>query len=202
MKPVKIWDLPTRLGHWLLAGSIAVAWATGESERWQLVHVAAGSLAAAVVLFRLIWGLIGSRHARFISFLFTPGAVVGYLKSLLGGRPDHYTGHNPAGSYAIYLMLLLALLAPLSGWLAYNEIGGHNAEELHEALANGLLLVVGVHVAGVVLGSLLHRENLPRAMITGFKLGAPEEAIKRNHVLAATLLLIWGATAVVLSRYL
>ena len=105
MQKILVWDWPTRIGHWLMATAFLVAYLTGESEEWRLVHVWAGGTLAGVIAFRLVWGLVGSRHARFASFVRAPGAAFNYLLSLLRGRPDHYTGHNPAGGLVILLLL-------------------------------------------------------------------------------------------------
>lgn len=193
MDRIRVWDLPTRLGHWLLAASFLVAWATGDSETWRLAHVLAGGAFTGSVAFRLLWGFVGTRHARFSQFVRGPGAALAYLRDLLGGNARHYTGHNPAGAYAILALLCLGLLAGASGWLAYQELGGEWLEELHEGVVNGLLAVVLAHLAGVLIGSLAHRENLARAMLTGWKRGAPGEAITGNRWLAAFLLLPWAA---------
>jgi cytochrome b len=149
----------------------------------------------AVALFRLPWGFIGSRYARFVDFVRGPGSVIGYLRSLLRLDPDHHTGHNPAGGWAIVLLLGLGIATSLVGWAMYNELGGEWLEELHEGLAVAMLTVVVVHVAGVVSGSLLHGENLVRAMITGHKQGSPDEAIPSARPLAAIILLAWVAAA-------
>ncbi|MDD5295915.1 MAG: cytochrome b/b6 domain-containing protein [Rhodocyclaceae bacterium] len=202
MNRILVWDLPTRLGHWLLAGAFAVAWLTSEGEAWKNVHVAAGALMAAVVLFRLLWGVIGSRHARFGNFAFGPGAAFAYIKGLLRRNPPHFTGHNPAGSYAIFLLLGLTLAVALSGWVLYNEVGGHFLEEVHELAAELMLVIVGLHLAGVVVGSLLHGENLARAMVTGRKLGAPDEAITGVRWGWAIVLAAVATAAIWYSRYL
>ncbi|HZV53968.1 MAG TPA: cytochrome b/b6 domain-containing protein, partial [Rhodocyclaceae bacterium] len=94
---ILVWDLPVRLGHWLMAGGFAVAWLTGESEEWRLMHVLAGGTVVGVALFRLLWGIVGSRYARFGNFVKSPRAALAYLKSLLGPSPQHHVGHNPAG---------------------------------------------------------------------------------------------------------
>ena len=174
---ILVWDLPVRLGHWLMAGGFALAWLTAESETWRLVHVLAGGMVVAVALFRLAWGLVGSRHARFGSFVRGPMAALGYLKSLATGRPQHWVGHNPAGGWAILALLALALLTGGAGWLSYQDLAGEWLEEVHEALASAMLAVVAIHLAGVAVGSLAHRENLPRAMVTGRKRGPAAEAI-------------------------
>jgi len=195
MKKILVWDWPVRLGHWLMVGGFIVAWLTSESESWRLVHAVSGSVVIAVALFRLPWGFIGSRYARFVDFVHGPGSVVNYLRSLLRLAPEHHTGHNPAGGWAIMLLLGLCITTGLVGWAQYNEMGGEWLEDLHEGLATGMLTVVVIHVAGVVSGSLLHGENLVRAMLTGHKQGSPEEAIPSARPLAAVILLAWVAAA-------
>ncbi len=181
MSKVLIWDWPVRIGHGLLVGAFALAWITGESEEWRLVHAFAGGTVVGVILFRLIWGIAGTRHARFASFVRGPRAVLDYVFGLLRGDESKYAGHNAAGGWAIVALLALGLLTGASGWLVYQDsfanLGGEWLEEVHEALASGMLAVAAIHVAGVVVSSLVHRENLVRAMLTGFKHGKPEEAI-------------------------
>lgn len=196
MQKILVWDWPVRLGHWLMAGSFIVAWLTSESETWRLVHVIAGSTVLAVALFRLPWGFIGSRYARFVDFVRGPMAVKDYLASLLRLEPNRHVGHNPAGGWAIVVLLVLAVLSGLSGWAIYNDIGGDIFEEVHEGLTAATLTVVIVHLAGVFSGSLVHGENLVRAMLTGCKQGAPEEAIPSARPLAAIALLAWIALTV------
>jgi cytochrome b len=185
---VLVWDLPTRVFHWLLALSFAGAFLTAESERLRDVHVMLGYTMLGLVAFRLVWGVIGTRYARFPSFAFGPRAVLAYLGSLFTRSPRHYLGHNPAGSWAIYALLGLSALAGASGYATYNDIGGHAMEEVHEALANGLLGMVMMHLAGVVASSLLHGENLVRSMITGYKSGAPGAGIRYRHRLVGAAL--------------
>lgn len=193
MDKVLIWDWPVRIGHWLLVGAFALAWITGESEEWRLVHALAGGTAVGVILFRLLWGIVGTRHARFASFVRGPRAALDYILGLLRGDESHYAGHNAAGGWAIGGLLLLGLLTGASGWFAYQDMGGEWLEEAHEALATGMLAVAALHVAGVVVGSLAHRENLVRAMFTGLKHGRPDEAIAGTRPLAVILLLGWVA---------
>lgn len=195
MQNILVWDWPVRLGHWLMVGGFILAWLTSESETWRLVHAFSGSVVIAVAVFRLPWGFIGSRYARFVDFVRGPGSVVDYLRSLLRLEPDHHTGHNPAGGWAIILLLGLGIATGLVGWAMYNELGGEWLEDLHEGLATTMLTVVFIHVAGVVSGSLLHGENLVRAMITGHKQGSPEEAIPSARPLAAIFLLVWVGAA-------
>lgn len=175
---VLVWDLPVRIFHWTLAASFAGAWLTAESESWRLVHVTLGYTVAALVAFRIVWGFAGTRYARFSEFVKGPSAVVAYVKSMLAGKPAHFVGHNPAGAIAIVAMIALAALVSATGYAMYQDIGGDWLEELHEGLAVTMLAVVFVHIAGVVVGSLMHRENLVRAMFTGRKDGAGTDAIR------------------------
>lgn len=191
MQKILVWDWPVRIGHWLMAAAFCIAWLTAESETFRLVHVVSGATVFAVATFRLLWGLIGTRYARFGDFVFGPSAVGRYLGSLLRLQPEHQTGHNPAGGWAIIALLGFGILTSTTGWAIYNDLGGHLLEELHEGLAATMLTVVVIHLAGVFSGSLLHGENLVRSMITGSKLGAPEAAIASARPLAALLLLIW-----------
>jgi cytochrome b len=186
---ILVWDAPVRVFHWLLVLSFFGAFVTAESEYWRLVHVTLGYTVGGLVVFRLLWGLVGTRYARFARFVRGPAAVGRYLGALLRGRPEHHVGHNPAGALAIVLLLLLSVATVATGWAIYNDIGGHWLEELHEGAANFMLGVVGVHVAGVALASWLHRENLVRAMLNGKKDGAPSQGIRWSWWPLALLLL-------------
>ena len=195
MQKILVWDWPVRLGHWLMVGGFIVAWLTSESETFRLLHVISGATVLAVATFRLPWGFIGSRYARFVDFVRGPRAVKDYAAGLLKLEPAHHVGHNPAGGWAIVLLLGLGILTGLSGWANYNDIGGGFLEEVHEGLAVTMLAVVAIHVAGVLTGSLMHGENLVRAMLNGHKQGMPEEAIRSARPLAGALLLAWVVAA-------
>lgn len=177
MKKILVWDMPTRIGHWLLVTAFILSFMTGDGEEWRLVHVAAGYAVAGIIAFRIFWGVAGTRYARFTSFLFSPRAVFTYLGDLLKGKSGHWVGHNPAGSYAIYILILLGLATTASGFAVYTEIGGEWVEEAHDVLSYTMLGMVCFHVLGVVVSSLMHHENLVRSMIDGYKQGKSEEAI-------------------------
>lgn len=187
---VLVWDAPVRVFHWLAVLCFAGAWLTAESERWRLLHVTLGYTMAGLVAFRLLWGFVGTRHARFASFVRGPAAVGHYLRSLWDRRPEHHAGHNPAGGWAIVGLLGLTALATATGWGAFNEVGGDWLEHLHEGAANALLTLVVAHVAGVVLASQLHHENLIGAMITGRKPLSPQDGVKRAWRGVAALMLV------------
>ena len=189
-RKILVWDLPVRVFHWLLVFSFAGAYLTAESERWRLVHVTLGYTMAGLVVFRILWGFAGTRYARFSSFVRGPQAVKRYLGTLLSHKPEHHTGHNPAGAVAIVALLLLALGVAATGWATYNEIAGDWLEEVHEAIANVMLSIVGLHIAAVILSSWLHRENLVGAMFSGRKVGRPEEGIRSAWRTVGALMLV------------
>lgn len=187
---IKVWDTPVRVFHWLMVICFTGAYLTADEESWRLLHVTLGYTLGGLVAFRLVWGLAGTRYARFSNFVRGPAAVLRYGRSLLAGQPEHTTGHNPAGAVAIVLMLACSGAIVGSGWALYNDLGGDWLEEVHEAGSNLMLGVVGVHIAGVLLASWLHKENLVRAMVTGVKQGPSSEGIGRSwHALAAVMVL-------------
>lgn len=190
IKRILVWDVPTRVFHWLLVASFAVAFLTAESERTRDIHVLSGYILLGLLGFRVLWGFIGTRYARFGSFLFGPGEVVAYVKSLVKRNPVHYVGHNPAGSVAIWLLLALGFASGVSGVLVYQELGGDVLEELHDAVSYAMLAVVAVHVLGVLVSSVMHRENLVRSMITGYKPDGQDTGIKRSYAWLGVIMLV------------
>jgi cytochrome b len=186
---VRVWDLPTRVFHWTLVLSFAFAWLSADSERYRNVHLMMGYTFAGAIVFRVIWGLLGSRYARFRSFIFNRNELFDYLGSLLLRRPRHYLGHNPAGAVAIFAMLGLGVAVASSGIATYQEVGGELMEEFHEWLATTVLAVVAVHVLGVIVSSVLHRENLVMTMLTGWKAGRSADGIESFRPLVGMLLL-------------
>jgi cytochrome b len=185
-----VWDLPVRVFHWTLATSFAGAYLLAEGERLRNIHVMFGYTVLGLVLFRLVWGLTGTRYAQFSSFMYRPREMANYVLGLLRGDRPHYVGHNPAGSLAIWAILILAGLTGLSGYATYNEFGGDAFEEVHEFFANTWLMVVGLHIAGVIVSSLLDHENLARAMITGYKRAEPAAAIRSGVYGLGSLVLL------------
>jgi cytochrome b len=190
---ILVWDLPTRAFHWLLALSFAGAWLTGESERWRDVHLLLGYTVLGLIAFRLLWGLAGTRYTRFASFALAPRKLLDYLRSLAAFRPQHYVGHNPAGSWAILALIALLAATAATGWAAYAEIGPEWLEGLHEGTAKVSLALVLLHVTAVVASSLLHRENLVAAMVSGYKRGPGEAAAGTRWPVALLLVGAVGA---------
>ncbi len=174
---IKVWDLPVRIFHWALVVSFAVAYTIAEEDSLRGLHTMLGYTVLGLVMFRLLWGFVGTRYARFSSFAYGPGKAVGYLRDLVHKQSGDYVGHNPAGSWAVYLMLALALVTGITGYLTLNQIGGEVFEEIHGVAANTWLVVVIAHILGVIASSVAHRENLAKAMVTGYKRGATMSAI-------------------------
>ena len=179
LRSILVWDVPVRVFHWLLVLCFFGAFVSAESERWRLLHNTLGYTVAGLIAFRLVWGVVGTRHARFSDFVRGPRAVFGYLRSLREGRPEHHVGHNPAGALAIVVLLVLAIPVTGSGWATDVEFGGKALKAVHEVSANLMMAIVLVHIAGVVLSSRLHHENLVAGMLTGRKLGTSQQGIKR-----------------------
>lgn len=200
---ILVWDIPTRLFHWLFAASFAAAWLTSESDEWLSVHVFFGYLMLGLIGFRLIWGMAGGHYARFASFPYGLRAGLAYLHQTLTGDGARHVGHNPAGSLAVYLLLALGLALCVTGlfvqgveerhglaagWLGYAL--GNMLKESHEAVATLMLLGVFGHLMGVALESWLHRENLVGAMVTGVKQAGQGAPVSRPYRLIGALLLL------------
>lgn len=200
-KTVKVWDLSIRIFHWSLVASFTIAYLSG--DELETLHAWFGYLIIALILFRIVYGFVGSKYARFSDFIYSPATVVSYVKTLFSGSSKHYLGHNPAGGWMIVVLLIGLVVSSWSGLKAYaveghgplaaNDIafvsnayadsdhdrndkasksGEHEDEfweEIHEFSVNFTLLMVFIHVAGVVVASRIHKENLVKAMITGKK---------------------------------
>ncbi len=171
-----IYDLPTRLFHWLFAGlfvaAFLIAKTVDDESSLFSYHMLAGLLLGVVVLLRLIWGFVGTKYSRFASFALHPRDLMTYFTTILSGEKRKWTGHNPASSWAALIMFGLALGLGLTGYLMAS---GHKEtfEDIHELLANGFLIVVLLHVAGVVLHAMRHQDSILVTMIDGAKSGIP-----------------------------
>lgn len=197
-KTVVVWDPLIRIFHWSLAAFFFIAYLS--EDDLPALHVYAGYAVAGLLVFRLVWGIIGTRHARFTDFVTRPSEAIRYIGNLVSGRPGHYLGHNPAGGAMIVALLLtlaitaftgMALIAgegsgPLAGTFVV-AWSGDWLEETHDVFANLALFLVFFHVAGVLVGSLAHRENLIKAMFTGRKPVSPADDGVEHGIPAAHL---------------
>ena len=180
---IKVWDPVVRFFHWSLVSAFLIAYVT--EEDLLTVHTWAGYLIAGLLVIRIIWGFIGTHYARFSDFIYSPSTIIQFLKNTLALRAKRYLGHNPAGGAMVILLIISLLLTTTSGILllgAEEQAGpvahwftraggfwGKALEELHEFFANFTLLLVFLHIAGVIVESLIHKENLVSAMLNGFK---------------------------------
>jgi cytochrome b len=166
---VRVWDPFVRVFHWSLAGLFAFAFVTG--GEWKNAHVLAGYAIAALVAMRIAWGLIGSRHARFASFVFGPRTTLAFLRDTVTMRAERYLGHNPAGgAMVVTLLVALAVIASTGYAMTTDAFWGVEwIEDLHVGTVYLTLGLIALHVGGVLLASIEHGENLVRAMITGLK---------------------------------
>lgn len=166
---VRVWDRFVRVFHWSLVAGIAAAWVT--ADEFKTPHEWIGYATLALVAARVVWGFVGSRHARFADFLRGPQATFAYLRDLMRGRERRYLGHNPAGAAMIVALLCAVAGTGITGWLMTTDAfwGSGAMEAAHEVLATLILVLAAGHVGGVVWESLRHRENLVRAMFTGRK---------------------------------
>lgn len=191
MNDIKVWDLFVRIFHWTIVVCFFIAYITEDEVMW--LHELAGYTILVFVIARVIWGLVGTRYARFTNFVYKPSIVKQYFKDSLRFKSKRYIGHNPLGGAMVILLLVMLVLTSWSGMEAdgislfadntFNieivksaiadddhENGGSEVwEEIHEFFANATLFLVFLHVAGVIFSSIVHGENLVRSMITGRK---------------------------------
>ena len=166
---VRVWGPFIRVGHWLLVALLVAAWLTRSGARtW---HEWTGYVALAVVAVRVVWGFAGAGYIRFANFVRSPAATWAYARAFASAREPRYIGHNPLGAYMIVMLLATTAATGVTGWLYTTDRywGVEWVETLHSTLADLLVVLAGLHVFGVVIASLRHRENLVAAMIHGRK---------------------------------
>lgn len=200
---ILVWDLATRVFHWTFALGFAaaavLALLLGEHSPYFPYHAIIGLTLVVMVVLRVVWGLIGTRYARFASFVYGPGAIIAYSRGVLTGKGARHVGHNPGSSVAIFLMLALMLGLGVTGYMM--ATGTRGIKEVHELMSYAMLGVIGVHVLGVIVHTVRHRENITASMVHGHKLADPSMAIRSAQpAVAVVLLLIAGAWAFGLAR--
>ncbi len=169
MRSVKIWDIATRLFHWCLVGIVFICFITGEDVGLIIViHAYAGFLVSMLLIFRVGWGVFGSRHSRFFDFAYSWGQIKSYGLSLLRLDPDHYVGHNPIGGLMVFAMLVVLALTAATGILmvAANAVW---LKDVHEVLGTAMQILVGLHIVGVIVEQLITGDKLVHAMVFGSK---------------------------------
>ena len=207
MRSVKVWDLPTRIFHWVLVASILLAYFTSSGRPRGFLfglHLIGGYSVVLLLVFRLVWGVLGGEHARFASFLRGWTAVQEHARRLAALTPGRKLGHNAIGGWMIVLMLGTLLAIVTTGLLAQGVTGGAGplsrvlpvglvepVGAVHQWLGTAILVLAALHVAGVLAESFLNRENLVRAMITGKKyVEAARDAYAAPRTRAVLLLLL------------
>ena len=195
MKKIKVWDLAVRLTHLSFGLLILAAFLTSDDDDDTPLHVRIGLVLLAVVLFRVVWGFTGTPHARFQDFVRGPRAVLATLRGMMRGRPEHVIGHNPVGALMVVTLLGLMLVTAECGvlvslgpeWagpLAISHAAADALKELHEVTAWSIPVLVAFHVVGVVLSSVLEKQNLIKGMITGFKTAPIDTPLEAPRPLA------------------
>lgn len=192
MSKIYVWDLPTRLFHWSLVALVAFQWLSGEfSDELLEFHLLGGYAILALVAFRLLWGLAGSRYARFSSFLRGVGPTLEYARALRANAAPRYLGHNPLGGWMIVALLATLALQGITGLFSSDDVMtsgplrhlvseplGEILTELHEGSFNVLMTLVVAHVASILAHRLFKGEDLVRPMLTGYK--DADEASKKQ----------------------
>jgi cytochrome b len=179
LAPVRVWDPYVRTFHWLLVIGIAASWISGE-KGWMETHYQIGLGVGWLVIFRILWGFVGSRTARFTHFLKGPGAVFTYMRTMFARKPSHAFGHNAGGGLMVLVLLLAVGIQTFSGLFnsddvlfdgpLYDNVSDsmtHLAGFVHARLFNILLALIAAHVLVIALYFFWKRENLVRAMVTG-----------------------------------
>jgi cytochrome b len=177
---VYVWDPFVRAFHWTVVAAFTVAYLT--EDDLLTVHVWAGYVVGALVVARIIWGFVGSPHARFSDFVYAPATAFSNVRELLRFRGQRYLGHSPGGGTMVILLLIFLGATVVTGLVVYGgdqqagPLAGmftknfaESFEDVHEVIANITLALIFFHVSAVVLASFVHRENLVRAMVTGYK---------------------------------
>lgn len=178
MRQQLVYDLPTRLFHWIFAGFFLTAFIIAKTVDDESLlfsyHSLAGLMLGFTVILRIIWGMVGTKHAKFRGFALKPSDLIKYMKGILSGDKTRWAGHNPASSWAAIVMMLLALGLGTTGYLMSTG-GKETFEDIHEILANTFMVVVVMHVAGVILHTIRHREAIGLSMLDGKKADVPTE---------------------------
>lgn len=208
-----IWDLPVRIIHWALALCVLGAWVTQEvSDDSFRAHTWFGYAVLTLVVTRIIWGFVGTTHARFSSFVRGPAASLRYARSLAAGQAEYHVGHNPLGAWMVLLLLAMLLAQALTGLFANDQImntgplfgyvssgTSDRLTTVHQTLFDWLLVAIGLHVVAALAYLVFKRDNLIGAMFTGRKRGdaiAPEVVIRSSRAWLALAILAGVATTI------
>lgn len=198
MKRVKVWDIAVRASHLLFGVLVLGAFLTSEEDESTWLHTRLGLVLLGVVLFRVAWGFVGSRYARFSEFVRSPREIRAALRDMVRGAPKHFLGHNPVGAMMVVTLLVMMVVVSVTGiiiaqgpeWsgpLAMTKATAHLVKEVHEAAAFSLPVLIALHVGGVLLSSVLEKQNLVLGMVTGFKRAPEDVAVEVEPSLGARI---------------
>lgn len=207
--PMRVWDLPTRVFHWLIVILVPACYVTAELGDLDL-HMQLGCAVLALVLFRIAWGFVGSQTARFARLLAGPAAVLHHLRELGRRAPDTQIGHNAAGGWMVLLLILLLVVQTASGLFANDGLGlsegplahdvsGWTSDLLtvvHSYAMDAIWIAVALHVLAIIVYAVVKRQNLVRPMITGKKRLPAATPAPRMASLALAVALLAAAAAI------
>lgn len=201
MRRELIWDLPVRVFHLVFAGGVVtaatIALATDDEGPVFPHHAMIGMTVGVALGLRILWGIVGSRHARFASFPIGPASIAHFVRTMRSGRAERHPGHNP-GAAAVMILMFVLLAGLVATGIALGR-GNEQAEDVHEILAYAMLAAIAAHLAGLVMHTVMHREVIAASMIDGRKLAEPADAIRSRHPVAAVVFLaVVGTFAVAL----
>ncbi|WP_454832403.1 cytochrome b/b6 domain-containing protein [Pseudoxanthomonas wuyuanensis] len=207
MRTLLVYDWPTRIFHWLFATFFIAAFAISnliddDSAAFSL-HMLAGLAMCGVILLRLVWSLIGTRHARLSDLVLGPAHLAAYFKGMFTGTTRRWTGHNPASSWAAVAMICLGIGLGITGYLMTAGPGSETLEDAHELMANAFLAVVLLHVGGLVAHALRHRDRLAASMVTGRKqvLSTGQAAVRSHPFAGLAFVVLAGFSTVYLLQH-
>lgn len=196
MKKTLVYDLPTRLFHWIFAslfvGAFFITNVFEDESSAFPYHMMIGILMAFIIFLRIIWGIIGSKYAKFSSYVLSPTALIEYFKGMFTKSSERKLGRNPASSWAALLMISISIGLAVTGYLITTPSKTELLEEIHELLSDGFLIIVLLHIAGVILHTVRHKDPIAKSMVTGFKTAIDDSSvgIKNNNNIVALFFVI------------
>jgi cytochrome b len=200
-----VWDLPTRIFHWSFAVSVVISMLIVYGKKYLTLHIIFGSLAFSLLIGRVIWGIVGTKYVKFISFLKSKKAIKNEF-SIYSDKSHHIVGHPPVAGYVMLTMMLCGLCIGISGWILYLSSLDENSKEIvfntHEVTANILLIIAFIHIQGVFLHTFLHRDGIVMGMLNGKRPAFENEQIGKLTTFQRVIAIIWFTVSLVVVFFL